>query len=886
MPAVTYDDSSLLVDGKRIWLVSGSVHYFRVPSGLWRDRLLKAKRAGLNCISTYVPWNYHEPVEGQWDMEGDRDVGEFIRLAGELGLYVILRPGPYICGEWDFGGLPGWLTTKTGMAYRTNNAAFMHYFDKYFRQLLPRLADLQVSRGGNIILIQNENEYMVGDTPDARAYVEFISQLIRRAGFEIPIMTCNMFSGPELSERIECINAWDGPDRQLKKAHYLQPGAPLMVPEFWPGWFDYWGAEAHETRDDCDVARRAMEILGCGAQFNYYMFHGGTNFAFWGSHLAVGPDTFQTTSYDYDAPLAEGGGLTDKYYLTRLVNMLANHMGEYLAPAFMEDAGVWVHSGTDSRNLVGDRGRWAVVTNNGDDTTEATVSLPDGEKLLRISLEPFGAAAIPVDLALTPEATLDYANCTPLGFFADRLLVLHGPADWPAEISVDGKVLTAQIPDGDEPVVIEQGSIQVVLINSDLAMRTWWVDDTLVFGPTFVGETLEDVVCEKGTTRYAVIGADGKLGYKKKFVPPARATTPKLSAWSRISVCSEPLDDDLTWKKLDRPRDVDRLGVPYGYAWYRVEITQSRAARKHLFLPDCADRATLFVNGTRVGRWGAGPDGQRKPIGASLKRGKNVITVLADNLGRLNFGPDLGELKGLCDHIYDATPLPARKYKILSDQPFSRRLVPRHKAHLIDVLEQGTITAAETSVSLRKVVPIHMSFSQAGCPVAVLCNDKPVGLFERGFGQITLGAELKTGRNVIRLLFRSDEVSTKRLADFRFHQLNESVTQGGAWSFRPWLLPEEGGRLVGKDLPAWYAAKFKTTSTEVPLFLHIIGAKKGQVFLNGKNVGRFWTIGPQQYYYLPSCWLAETNQLLLFTEAGDNPGGSRLEYRPLGPFRP
>lgn len=180
MPSIWYDDRSFFLDDRRIWLCSGSVHYFRVPHELWRDRLLKAKRAGLNCVQTYVAWNFHELQEGQWDFEGDRDVRSFIVQAGELGLYVILRPGPYICAEWDFGGFPSWLAAKGGIAYRTANASYMHYFDKYLGQLLPRLADLQVTQGGNIVLIQNENEYPYTTTPDRLNYCQFISQLFRR----------------------------------------------------------------------------------------------------------------------------------------------------------------------------------------------------------------------------------------------------------------------------------------------------------------------------------------------------------------------------------------------------------------------------------------------------------------------------------------------------------------------------------------------------------------------------------------------------------------------------------------------------------------------------------------------------------------------------------
>jgi len=873
-----------------VWLVSGSGHYFRVPADLRRDRLLKAKHAGLNCITTYVPWNYHEPVEGQWNFEADRDVAEFVRIADDLGLYVILRPGPYICAEWDFGGLPGWLTTKTGMTLRTNNAAFMHYFDKYFAQLLPRLADQQVTRGGNIILIQNENEYVFGDSPNGRAYLEFISQLIRRGGFDVPIISCNMFAGPQVDGVVDNVNSWSQAVEGLKRAHYGQPMAPMMVTEFWSGWFDYWGADAHERRDGREVARRAMEILGCGAQYNYYMFHGGTNFGFWGSRLTAGEATYQTTSYDYDAPLAEGGELTEKYYLTRLVNMMASNMARYLASAFMEDPGVTIHDNTDVRNLTGSLGRWAIITNGGnDDVTTVNVSLPTGEEHMEVPLGPFGAAAIPIDLALTPTVTLDCTDLTPLGFFGEKVLVLHGPAGWKGRVKINGEPFALDVPDGVEPLVLECGEIFVAAVSSQLACKTWFVDDLLIFGPDLVGETAEDVTTAKGVTSYVVLSMDGKVTRKKVKVPtsPHHVTTPRLGTWQRVAVCSEPIDDSLQWKKLDRPRSADQLSVPLGYMWYRIDIEEKHVLRRSLLLPECADRAMIFLNGKRLGVAGRGADATQAPIGASFKRGRNVLTVLVDNLGRFNVGPRMGELKGLYGHIHDAKVLTMKKFKLTKGESFSRRLLPHSAAHLAPVPETGPLTAAETDISLKKITPIHLTFKDIPHHVAVLCNDRPVGLFpmagETSFGDVTLTSELKSGKNVIKLLLWGD-AAAKGLAGVKFYSLNECITAGAKWHFRPWTLPQEGGRVVGKDLPAWYSTRFKHTPDGKALYLRVLAAKKGQMYLNGRNIGRFWTTGPQECYCLPECWLAEQNQLLLFTEGGENPGTSRLERHPRGPF--
>lgn len=887
MAEVAYDDSSYLVDGSRVWLVSGSVHYFRVPAALWRDRLLKAKRAGLNCISTYLAWNVHEPVEGQWNFSGDADIVGFVRLAGELGLYVILRPGPYICAEWDFGGLPGWLTNKSGMAYRTSNASYMHYFDKFFRQVLPRLAEHQVSRGGNIILIQNENEYMMTTMPDRLNYLEFISQLFRRAGFDIPIITCNFCTDPGVPDTVECVNAWSDVVQRLKELCYRQPGAPMLVTEYWDGWFDRWG-EPHETRDARETARRALEILGCGAQYNYYMWHGGTNFGFFGSQLGGSDGAWQTTSYDYDAPLAEGGGLTEKYYLTRLANMPACHMGRYWAAAFMEAPGVTLHDTTCVMNIAGPLGRWAVVTGNGrDDVTTARISLPGGRDM-EVSLEPLGATAIPVDLHLGEGVTLDYANLMPLGLFNENVLVLHGPSGWEGRISVNGKEMCQEVPSGDEPKIIEAEGLVLVVINSDLAMRTWFVDETLLFGPAFVGEDLTQVVNAPGAKQYALLSPECKLTHKKVKASGGRApSAPKLGMWKRRQVCTEPVSKSLQWSKIDRPRDFDQLGQHYGYGWYRLEIEQPRAGRRALLLPGCEDRATVFLNGQLLGTWGRGENASRSPMGASFKRGRNVLTVLVDNLGRPNIGPHFGQRKGLFGHVYDAKLLRTRQFTLKGDQQFSRRIVPRHLAHMVSQLQEGPIWEAQLDLPMTKVLPIHLSFSAVPHHVAVLCNDRLAGFFPKqqvSYGDITFGPELKRGKNRVKLLLWG-EVSPRSLDSVRFHVLNENLSQGAKWYFRPWEMPIEDGPVVGKGFPAWYVTKFKHTHREAPLFLHISGTHKGQILINGHNAGRFWTVGPQEYYYLPECWLAEENELMLFSEDGNSPSRSTLVFRPAGPYR-
>ena len=892
MPTISYDDRSFLLDGERIWLVSGEIAYFRVPRALWRDRLLKAKRAGLNCISTQIAWNFHEPAEGQWEWEEDRDVGTFIRMADDLGLYVIVRPGPFIGGEWDFGGLPGWLAAKSGVSYRTSNAAFTHFCDKYLAHGLSRLADLQVTRGGNIVLIQSENDYFRTTMPDRQNYLDFVSQLFRRSGFDIPIVTRNGLTDPVVASAVESVGGFGSEVEQLKKLRLHQPGAPMLVSEFGSGGADIWGAE-HRSRNGREIARRAMEILGCGAQCNYYPWHGGTNFGFWGARRTCSDAAYQVTSHDADAPLAEGGGLTETYYLTRLVNLTANHMGRFLGEAVMDSPGVTIRDSTEVLNLLGPGAHWAVVTHHGrDEIHQVTISLPEGREL-SVPLDAIGAAAIPAEVHLSAETKLDYANLTPLGFFWNKALAFHGPKGWPARISVNGRVLRETVPDSDEPKILDHEGLKIVLVNSDLGMRTWVLDEHLVFGPDFVGETIEeDVIPRRGGKQFCLLSREGVLSRKKYRDASAAKPSIRLGAWKRSSVCREPVAEDLEWRPIDRPRDVDRLGLHQGYVWYRAEVDCPRPRKCHLFLPDCEDRATIFVNGDRVGVWGRGDGASREPMAAGLKKGRNVLTFLADNLGRFcdEFEPFLGGPKGLFGSVYEAKGLRIGKLKIKAFDQFTRRMVPRPLSHLIPTLETQPVQAADVSVSLSSVMPIHLSFSNVPHHLCVMCNGRVAKFFPNSrtgenFGDLTLGAELKKGANALKFLIWGD-LDPKTLDNVKFHLLTQDLCEGASWSVRPWTCPEPGGPVVGKERPAWYTAKFKADpEVALPLFLRVAGARKGQILLNGHNVGRFWSVGPQKHYYLPSCWLEEENELRLFDECGLTPSGSRLEFRPRGPFR-
>ncbi|XP_049634390.1 beta-galactosidase-1-like protein 3 [Suncus etruscus] len=305
------------LEDQRFLILGGSIHYFRVPREYWRDRLLKLKACGFNTVSTYVPWNLHEPGRGNFDFSGDLDLRAFVLMAAEVGLWVILRPGPYICSEMDLGGLPSWLLQDPEVGLRSTQKGFLDAVIAYFDQLIPKLVPLQYSMGGPVIAVQVENEY--GPFVTDFTYMVRLRQILVERGIVELLLTSddkNGFIQGSISGVLATINTKALNRHLLQTIWKLQPDMPILVMEFWVGWFDTWGNK-HATRHAKDVERAATQFLNSGISFNTYMFHGGTNFGFMNGGVNI--DSYQgvVTSYDYDAVLTEAGDYTEKYYTFR-----------------------------------------------------------------------------------------------------------------------------------------------------------------------------------------------------------------------------------------------------------------------------------------------------------------------------------------------------------------------------------------------------------------------------------------------------------------------------------------------------------------------------------------------------------------------------------------
>jgi beta-galactosidase len=318
-------ETDFLLDGMPHRIISGAMHYPRVHPGQWRDRIRKARLMGLNAIETYVAWNAHEPVRGQWSQTGAVDLGRFLDLIAEEGMHAIVRPGPYVCAEWHNGGLPTWLTADPTMKLRSSDPRYLAAVTEYLARVNEIVAPRQIDQGGSVILVQIENEY--GAYGSDKAYLAELIRMTRDAGITVPLTQVDQ-PIPHMLEN----GAHEGLHKtgsfgsriteRLATLREHQPTGPLMCMEFWCGWFDHWG-EKHHTTAFADSAADLDALLRAGASVNIYMVHGGTNFGLTAGANDSGRYLPMVTSYDYDSPISESGDLTEKFLAFR--DVIARH---------------------------------------------------------------------------------------------------------------------------------------------------------------------------------------------------------------------------------------------------------------------------------------------------------------------------------------------------------------------------------------------------------------------------------------------------------------------------------------------------------------------------------------------------------------------------------
>lgn len=706
-----YDRHSFMWNGQRVFLNSATIHYFRMPREEWREVLVKAKLAGMNCIDTYFAWNVHEPEEGQWNFEGDRDCGAFLDLCAELGMWVIARPGPFICAEWDFGGFPYWLETKPNVKFRENNETYLHHVDLYFDRIVPIIRERQVSAGGSVILVQVENEYgYLMDDAAASDHMHYLRDELLRRGIDVPLITC--VGGAEGT--IEGANFWSGADGHYAKLCDKQPDTPKIVTEFWTGWFENWGGPSAIQKTAPLLEKRLMEILRAGyTGISHYMFYGGTNFGGYGGRTVGSSDIFMITSYDYDAPLNEYGRVTPKYAVTKKWSYFVNAFGAFLMESEeIPEAEISprYHKGISIRGRrSGDQTVWFLESHL-DERQTLPITLEEG-RTLPVALGPgqivpvFDRIRIADDVFLTGgvwitgnemvngERTLfivgDTGQRSVVELEAPSLRVISSSMQLLLDHDPESDVRRLDLFHFREPgtIRLEAGSVplRIIVLDSEAMDRTWRIEGADQEQLRYV-IGLDDVdILPSGQVKGMISDLDRSImllgGWTdgeqmltgREFIHPDAAVesgraedtqdyhATKGNHHQQLPVLPMPPrlseSPDVSRIKLEaaaqspsgQPEHFAEYGQDYGYLLYQCDFHSEADGTSNLILPDLQDSARVYVGGVE--------QALVRQVGAAAipvrtVKGTNRLQILIQHMGRLNFSPHLGESKGLAGPVY------------------------------------------------------------------------------------------------------------------------------------------------------------------------------------------------------------------------------------------
>lgn len=598
----TVGDKTFLLNGKPFVVKAAELHYPRIPRPYWEHRIKMCKALGMNTVCLYVFWNIHEQQEGRFDFTGNNDVAEFCRLAQRNGLYVIVRPGPYVCAEWEMGGLPWWLLKKKDIRLREPDPYFMERVKLFERKVGEQLASLTIQNGGPIIMVQVENEY--GSYGENKAYVSAIRDIVRQSGFDkVTLFQCDWASNFEkngLDDLVWTMNFGTGADiaQQFRRLGELRPNAPQMCSEFWSGWFDKWGAR-HETRPAKAMVEGIDEMLSKGISFSLYMTHGGTSFGHWAGANSPGfaPDV---TSYDYDAPINEYGQATPKYWELRRTMEKYNDGGKLPAPP---------------------KAPMPVITIPRFVLTEyAPLGNGMGSSIQSRDIRSFEDMDMGWGIA-------DYSTALPK-IPVESMLTLNEPHDF-AQVFVDGKYIGKIDRVKNEKTLmlppVEKGAELCIRIEA--------------MGRINFGRAIKDY---KGITKEVTISAEMD-GHEASW---------NLKNWTIVPI---PDNYETAVKALSvgtetskRTRQHANLLTKAGY--YRGHFTLRKPGDTFLNM-EAFGKGQVYVNGHAIGRfWNIGPQQTLYLPGCWLKQGRNEVIVF-DVVGPkgepTSFGQDKPELDKL-----------------------------------------------------------------------------------------------------------------------------------------------------------------------------------------------------------------------------------------------
>lgn len=927
MPTVTYDGRSFMLDGRRIWIVSATVPMPRLPRDVWADRILAAKQAGFNTIETPVFWNRHEPRAGRMDFTGENDVRHFVKLVQAAGMYCSLRVGPFVGEGWDLGGLPSWVLDLKDCKLRAGGTNYLDACARYLGALVEQVRDLQVSsagKGGPLLSVQCEADWSCGDETIADQYLRELNRFLRESGLSVPIFNSN-----NLWQSVEGqIDGWAGRDDMLATMRQLscvRADQPRMVTSFAIGEQAAWGQTPAAPLEPWLAQRRLAEVLAGGAQFNIDPFVGGTNTGFWGGRLPESDDLFACTSADQGAPITETGSRGQAWSMVRRIATFANRFGKIFAgfdPGYQPIA---LHPGsgrvraaakkpaTDPANpeyavvhAMGPQGAVVFVFGaepTGPDAPPAQLLLPEGESL-PVHLGSQAVTWCLFDANLNSRAHLDYTNLNAFAMVG-RVFVVYGQAKSTAVLSINGSALEVSVPAATgQPLLMEHEGVQIVILPEELIDTTFATEDAVYIG--VVGLTADGKpIVTAGAKTYQQISADGVSTSRPASGPKSTAVTTvaptaekvSLSDWSTAGVEDYLSGESARFAAIGGPADLSSLGSPFGYGWYRLSVKNGSARKAKISFTTGGDRLHVYSAGKLAGIAGVGPDSAPR-IDLPLHKGTDHVVILADNLGRFAGGAHLSERKGIADHVHEVETLKAGSPKLVRGEPLEVLAFrsPLWSLRPGDSTEPDRIT---WTINHRKKTPviIHLNnlpvrgllvventtigyVDQAGPRTIVLDADK----FSRGSAQVQL-AVIADGNPITADVLKAVDHAVS------FDDAIAVLSAKADWAFAKWEPPAASAYKPAKgvkaDGPRWWKSAFKAAKTAAPLYLEATGLTKGQLYVNGRHLGRYYagdTTGKalpgQVRYLIPPSWLkpGAENDIVLFDEHGASPAKVRLTY--------
>lgn len=924
MPSITFDGQSLLLDGRRHWLVAAQVCYATTPRALWADRLRAAKQAGFNAILVPCPWNVHESRPNVFDFTGERDIRTFVETIGELGMHAILRVGPAIGDGWDLSGIPAWAPSlkhpeKTEpdpkiAKLRGGAPEFLEACSRWFSNLAAQVKGLQVAQGGPITLVQVEHHWFCGDDDAAHRYLVELGRFLRESGFNVPFVNANNLFQPVEGE----IDGWSGADHLLamfRQMRVVSPQNPRILINFNAARHPAWG-ERPANVDPLDTQRKLAEATASGAQVVVSRFAPGSFPEFFGGRRAGDPEGFVCAHPgESDTMLTAAGLRTKEFFVTKRLATFASRFGRVLAALEPNYQPVGIMPGGATTSIVhtsGQRGSIAFVFAPVDHKGPLDVDLllPDGRSM-SVSTGDQKCAWFLFDAHLHARSTLDFCSLQPFAQVG-KVFVCYGPAGRKSMLSINGAELPVEVPTGKTPVIEELENTTVVVCNEAMIDLTYAADNAVHIGVAGLDADDHPVAHPDFRTHYT-ISAEGKVeksasGSGKKHVAPE---APPIDDWSSADQMKYLGGDSERYATIDNPASLHDLGASYGYGWMRFRFQGKGAKKAKAGFFEMTDRAHAFLDGEFADVAGVGPGASGNVVALSLKKRKHTLTLLLDNLGRVDGGSIFEPRKGMLGHVHEAAHLKPGKPAIEQGDP----LAPLTFKTPIMGLRTGVRTHPDRitwTLQHRRKTPIFMEIAHCAAPALVVVNNTIVHAIDPGERAVVRmenssdDAPFKAGKNVVQLAIIADPVAGGRdpsdiLNDIdkatNFYEAEEAITEKAEVAFAKWEPPSDDQfhaatktairKTTPEGVPMWWRTSFIVKSLAEPLFLDLAGMTKGQVYLNGRNLGRYFVstkdgkdVGPVARQWLPEPWLkvGEPNVITIFDEHGAAPGKCKLVY--------